>query len=162
MSAIFFERFNFNNKKIFKIFFIIFLLIFLLNYATQITKFKNEVVSAHVGIDYNTQLKIASDIIRLTKNDDKVLVLFSSPEYYFLSDREAPIKYPQFNQNYISEYDKISIIRGLIAKKSQKIIIVRTNDWGSSEDIVKYVKKEYALYRNYESYDKIEIYVMKN
>lgn len=139
-SAILFEKVYSNHKKTFYIFFAIFLIVFLVNYENQITNFKNEVITDHVGMDYKTQLEIGSDIKGLTKNNETILVLFSSPEYYFLSDREASIKYPQFNNNYISDNEGLKSIKDLITKKSQKVIVIRKNDWGSSEDTIKYIE----------------------
>jgi hypothetical protein len=113
-------------------------------------------------MDYKTQLEIGSDIKGLTKNYETILVLFSSPEYYFLSDREASIKYPQFNNNYISDNEGLKSIKDLITNKSQKVIVIRKNDWGSSEDTIKYIRESYRLFKSYDSYDKIEIYVLKD
>jgi hypothetical protein len=56
LSAILFEKIYSNHKKTFILFFAIFLTVFLVNYENQITNFKNEVLTVHVGMDYKTQL----------------------------------------------------------------------------------------------------------
>ena len=160
IAAIFLERIVINKKILFACL-LLFIALYCINYAVQIDNFSHNIVSSATGVDLKDQKQISSDIRNLTSPNEKVLILFSSPEYYFLSNRESSTPYPQFNDNYISNNEKPGIINNLILQESQKIILIRNNDWGYFNISTAGFNKNYSLYKSYSNSD-VEFYILKN
>lgn len=160
IAAIFFGSAAINNKTR-TVLLLIFFTIFHFNYGVQINNFSHEIVFSATGLDLKEQEQISSDIRNLTNPNEKVLILFSSPEYYYLSNREASTPYPQFNENYLSNTESFRIINNLISHKLQKIILIRHNDWGYLNISTEEFNRNYSLYKTY-SNTSVELYILKN